>query len=45
MNMYLPVLIVVLSNTFYNICTKSTPEDLNPFASLSITYLVGAVIS
>ena len=45
MNMYLPVLLVVLSNTFYNICAKSTPQDLNPFASLSITYLVGAAAS
>lgn len=43
MKMYLPVFIVVISNTFYNICAKSTPEDLSPFASLSVTYLVGAV--
>ncbi|MCF0123233.1 MAG: EamA family transporter [Ruminiclostridium sp.] len=42
---YLPVLIVVLSNTFYHICSKSTPENINIFASLSVTYAVGMVAS
>jgi drug/metabolite transporter (DMT)-like permease len=45
MNMYVPIIIVILSNTFYHICTKSTPENLNPFASLTVTYLIGAVVS
>lgn len=45
MNIYVPIIIVILSNTFYHICTKSTPENLNPFASLSVTYLIGAVVS
>lgn len=45
MNMYVPITIVILSNTFYHICTKSTPENLNPFASLTVTYLIGAVVS
>lgn len=45
MNKFIPILIAVLSNTLYNICTKSTPQNLNPFASLSITYLVGALAS
>ncbi len=40
-----PVLLVVLSNTVYQICTKGVPKDMNPFASLIITYLVGAVVS
>jgi len=39
-SMLIPILIVVASNTVYNICAKSTPADLNPFASLSVTYLV-----
>lgn len=45
MNLYVPIIIVVLSNTFYHICAKSTPETLNPFASLSVTYFVGAIVS
>lgn len=45
MNMYIPIIIVVLSNTFYHICAKSTPQNLNPFASLSVTYFVGAIVS
>lgn len=45
MGVYLPIIVVVLSNTFYHICAKSTPNEINPFASLSITYIVGAVAS
>lgn len=40
-----PLGLVVLSNVFYQICAKSVPEKMNPFASLTITYLVGAVLS
>lgn len=40
-----PVIIVVSANTFYNICTKSVPENANSFAALTITYTVAAVIS
>ena len=40
-----PIALVVLSNTVYQICAKSVPEDMNPFASLTVTYLVGALIS
>lgn len=40
-----PLLLVVLSNTFYQICAKSVPEKMNPFASLTVTYAVGAVAS
>lgn len=42
-NMIWPIIVVVASNTLYNICSKSTPEKLNPFASLSVTYVVAAV--
>ncbi len=45
MNMYLPIIIVVLSNTVYHICAKSTPDNVNTFASLSVTYAVGALVS
>lgn len=40
-----PIALVVLSNTVYQICSKSMPSNVSPFASLTITYLVGAIIS
>ena len=40
-----PIIIVVSANTFYNICTKSVPENANSFAALTVTYAVAAVIS
>ena len=40
-----PIALVVLSNVVYQICAKSVPEGMNPFASLTITYLVGAAAS
>ena len=40
-----PVLIVVLSNTFYNICTKSTPSNVNAFGTLMLTYITAAVLT
>lgn len=44
-NLVWPILIVIASNTFYNICMKSMPSDVNPFGALMITYLVAAIIS
>ena len=40
-----PLGLVVLSNVFYQICAKAVPDKMNPFASLTITYLVGALAS
>ena len=40
-----PLALVVLSNVFYQICAKSVPEKMNPLASLTITYTVGAAVS
>lgn len=45
MNMYIPIAVIVLSNIFYHICSKSTPNNINPFAALTVTYAVGAVVS
>lgn len=45
MNMYVPIFIVVLANTVYQICAKSTPAGINTFASLSVTYAVAAAAS
>lgn len=44
-NMLWPLLLIVGSNCLYNICTKSMPTQMNPFASLTVTYLVGAALS
>lgn len=41
-SMLYPILIIVLSNVLYNVCTKSTPNEVNAFATLSVTYLVAA---
>ena len=42
-NMLWPILMVVGANTLYNICTKSTPEGANAFASLFLTYGAAAL--
>lgn len=44
-NMLWPVLVVVVANTIYNISAKSTPTEINTFASLSITYLAAMICS
>lgn len=38
-----PLALVVISNTLYQICAKSVPNGMNPLASLTITYVVGAI--
>ena len=38
-----PIGLVILSNIVYQICAKSVPDSVNPFASLVVTYLIGAV--
>ncbi len=43
--MFWPILLAVFADIFYQICAKSTPETLNPFASLTVTYLVGAAVT
>ena len=40
-----PICLVVLSNVAYQICAKSVPGNMNPLASLTVTYLVGAAAS
>lgn len=41
----LPVIVVVVSNVLYHIASKSTSQNVNPFFSLVITYLIGAAVS
>lgn len=45
MTYYVPIILIIISNVFYHICSKSTPEAANPFLSLFITYLVAAFIT
>lgn len=45
MNLYWPIALIVLSNVFYNLCSKSTPAAVNPFAALTVTYAIGAAFS
>lgn len=40
-----PVAVAVLSNVFYNISQKSTPNGINAFCALMTTYVVAAIIS
>jgi len=39
------IVIIVSSNILYNICQKSTPQKVNPFSALIITYLTAALLS
>ena len=40
-----PIALAVLSNTAYHLSSKSLPEDVSPFASLTVTYLIAALVS
>lgn len=33
-----PIALVLVSNTFYQICSKGVPAEVSPFAALTITY-------
>jgi len=40
-----PLALVVLSNVIYMICAKEVPKEMSPLASLTITYVIGALLS
>lgn len=40
-----PVVLVVTANAVYHVCAKSVPESMNPFASLAVSYTLGAMLS
>ena len=44
-NLFWPIIIVVVANTLYNISAKLTPSEVHPFASLSITYFIATLLS
>ena len=39
-----PLLIIIFSNTLYQICAKGIPEQMNTYASMTITYAVETVV-
>ena len=42
MSMYWPIALAVVADIAYQLASKQTPETMNPFASLTLAYLVGA---
>ena len=40
-----PIALVIICNTVYQVCAKSVPVEINPLASLTVTYLVAAIMS
>ena len=40
-----PIVVAVTSDVFYQVSAKSLPAKVTTFASLTITYLVGAAVS
>ena len=40
-----PIGLTVLSNIIYQICARCVPASVNPLASLTVTYLIGAAVS
>lgn len=45
MSMVWPIALVVLSNIIYQICAKGVPKDMDAMASMTVTYIVGAICS
>lgn len=40
-----PIALVIVSNILYQLCAKGVPKDMDAMASMTVTYLVGAVCS
>ena len=40
-----PIALVVASNVLYQVCAKEVPSHMNPLASLTLTYVTGAIVS
>jgi drug/metabolite transporter (DMT)-like permease len=40
-----PVAIVLVSNVLYQVCAKSVPNTVNPFVSMTVTYVVAGLLS
>ena len=44
-DMLIPIILIVASNCFYHIFSKSTPPGINTFGTLMITYLTATIIT
>lgn len=44
MGFYTPIIILVLSNLAYQLCSKNAPAAINPLAMLTITYIISALV-
>lgn len=40
-----PLAIIVFSNIIYQICAKGIPEEMNTYASMTVTYAVATIFS
>ena len=40
-----PIALVIVSNVVYQVCAKSVPNAINPFASMTVTYVVAGIVS
>jgi len=40
-----PIALIVVSNIVYHVCQRSTPQNVNPFSALLITYLTAAILT
>ncbi len=40
-----PLAIIVLSNILYQICAKGIPQEMNTYASMTVTYAVATLFS
>lgn len=41
---YIPIIITIVANVLYHILQKSTPSGVNPFISLTATYVTAAIL-
>lgn len=39
------IVLIVCSNILYNIAQKSTPENINPFSGLLVTYITATILT
>ncbi len=40
-----PLAVIVFSNILYQVCAKEIPEQMNTYASMSVTYAVSTIFS
>ena len=45
MQLWWPILLIVLSNILYQLCAKMAPAKIHPLAGLTVTYAVSLLVS